>query len=602
LTGAWRRWDLRQRANDRRRWIGGVDGEGARRLDLRYAAAVLVVLAVAAALRLWGDGSGLPWAYNVDEAQHFVPFAIGMLHGNLDPGGYFANPPAYTYLLAGVFKLAFGSRAVHIYRSGDSTQIWVAARVTSAVLGTLAVWLLYLVGARLFDRRTGLIACAVMAVAFLPVFYGKLALNDSPTLAPVCLSLWGAAGIARFGRKRDFAIAGLGLGLAAATKYTGGVVVAPLIAAALSSGAEPGRRRFVALWLALAGLIALAAFIAANPYSVVDFHQFINQLAQQSNESAEGNGKLGLTHGSGVFYYLWSLSWGVGWLPAGAAALGAIALLLRRWWWTFAALVPAVLGYLAFMGLQGRYFGRWVMPIIPLVCLLGAFAVVSLADLAGRGRGRVSAALLVVAAAALCAQGAYYSVHSGIVNSRADTRAIARTWLLKHVPAHARLVIEPIVPKGAQAPDNWTAPWVALPDLLTHRGPRGILYVLAGRQVKLEDYERTLSPALVSLYQRDGYCWVVTGSTEEGRALADPKAVPQAVAYYKALAKAGKRVLTVSPLAGGSTDIPFNFDWSFDYYPADYVRPGPLVSVYHLSGGACTKRRPPRRHHRRPKH
>jgi 4-amino-4-deoxy-L-arabinose transferase-like glycosyltransferase len=588
--------------NAPRGWASGAGGDGARRLDPRYAAAVAVVVAVAAALRLWGDRSGLPWAYNVDEAQHFVPFAIGMLHGNLNPSGYFANPPAYTYLLAGVFKLVFGSRAAHIYRSSDSTQIWVAARVTSAVLGTLAVWLLYLAGARLFDRRTGLIAAAVMAVAFLPVFYGKLALNDSATLAPVCLSLWGSAGIARFGRRRDFVIAGLGLGLAAATKYTGGVVLAPLIAAALACAAEPGRRRFVAQWLALAGVIALAAFIAANPYSVIDFHRFINQLAQQSNESSEGNGKLGLTHGSGVFYYLWSLSWGVGWLPAGAAVLGALALLVRRWWWTFAALVPAVLGYLAFMGLQGRYFGRWVMPIIPLVCLLGAFAVVSLAELAGRGRGRVSAALLVAAAAALCAQGAYYSVRSGIVNSRADTRAIARTWLLKHVPKHARLVIEPIVPKGARAPDNFTARWTALPDLLTHRGRNGILYVLAGRQVRLEDYERTLSPALVSLYERDGYCWVVTGSTEEGRALADPKAVPKAIAYYKALAKAGKRVLTVSPLSGGSTAVPFNFDWSFDYYPASYERPGPLVTVYRLHGGVCTKRRPPRRHPRRRKH
>jgi len=615
LTGAWRRWDLRQRANAWRRWDfrrranarrrwrgGGADGEADRRLDPRYGAAVAVVLAVALGLRLWGDGSGLPWVYNVDEAQHFVPFAIGMLHGNLNPGGYFANPPAYTYLLAGIFKLAFGSRAAQIYRSGDSTQIWVAARVASAVLGTLAVWLLYLAGARLFDRRTGLIACAVMAVAFLPVFYGKLALNDSPVLAPVCLSLWGSAGIARFGRKRDFAIAGLGLGLAAATKYTGGIVVAPLLAAALSRAAEPGRRRFVALWLPLAGLIALAAFVAANPYSVVDFHRFVNQLAQQSSESGEVNGKLGLTHGSGVFYYLWSLSWGVGWLPAGAAALGAVALLVRRWWWTFAALVPALLGYLAFMGFQGRYFGRWVMPVIPLVCLLCAFAVVSLTDFAARGHGRVAAALLAIAAAALCVQGAYYSVHSGIVNSRADTRAIARTWLIEHVPARARLVIEPIVPKSGKPPDNWTAPWSALTDLLTHRGPRGILYVLAGRPVKLEDYERTLSPALVSLYLRDGYCWVVTGSSEEGRALADPKAVPKAVAYYRALAKAGKRVLSVSPLAGARTEVPFNFDWSFDYYPADYVRPGPLVTVYHLHGGACTQSRPRQRKHPRRKH
>jgi 4-amino-4-deoxy-L-arabinose transferase-like glycosyltransferase len=573
---------------------------GSRRFDLRYGAAVALVLAVALLLRLWGNHSGLPWPYNVDETQNFVPRAVAMLGGNLNPG-YFNNPPAYTYLLAGLYELWFGASASHIYHSADSTQVWVLARVTSAVLGTLAVWLLYLTGARLFDRRAGLIAAALLAVAFLPVFYGKLALNDSPTLAPVCLSLWGSAGILRAGRRRDFAIAGIGLGLAAATKYTGGVVVVPLLIAALAQAVEPGRRLFVALWLALAGVLALACFIAANPYAIADWHAFIHQLAQQSNESGEVNGKLGLTHGSGILYYLWSLSWGVGWLPAGAAVAGAVALLLRRWWWSFVALVPATLGFLAFMGLEGRYFGRWVMPIIPLVCLLAAFAAISLADLAARaGGGRVGGAVLVLAAAALCAQGAYYSVHSGIVNSRPDTRSIARAWLLAHVPLGTRIVVEPILPKGGSPPDNWTAPWVAFTDLLTHVGPRGVLYVLAGKPVALEDYERTLSPALVGLYQRDDYCWVVTGSTEEGRALVDPSAVPKAIAYYRALAAASTRVLVVSPLAGGRSDVGFNFDWSFDYYPADYVRPGPLVTIYHLHGGACSP--PPRRPHRRERH
>jgi len=556
------------------------------RVDIRYGAAVAVVLAVALALRLWGDTSGLPWAYNVDEAQNFVPRAMAMLGGNLNPG-YFNNPPLFTYLLAGLFEIAHGSGASRIYHSADSTPIWLLARVASAVLGTIGVWLLYLTGARLFDRRTGLIASAVLAVAFLSVFYGKLAVNDSALLAPVCLSLWGSAGILRDGRRRDYAIAGVGLGLAAATKYTGGIVALPLIVAACSRLGEAERRLVVAVWLPLAGLLALAAFIAANPYAVADFHTFINQLAHQSNESGEVNGKLGLTHGSGILYYLWTLTWGVGWIPAIAAALGALGLLARRWWWTFAALVPALAGYLVFMGLEGRYFGRWVMPVIPLVCLLAAFAATALAELAARGRGRIEAALVVLGAAALCVQGAAYSVHSGVVNSRPDTRNLARAWLLAHVPAGARIAIEPIVPKAARAPDNWTAPWNALTDLRTHIGKRGILYVLAGKPVALENYERTLSPALVQLYLRDDYCYVVTGSTEEGRAQADPSAVPQAVGYYRALAAAGRIVFQASPLSGGRTDVGFNFDWSFDYYPAAYTRPGPLVRVYKLHGGAC---------------
>ena len=88
------------------------------------------------------------------------------------------------------------------------------------------MWLTYLAGARLFGRTVGLLAAAIFGLAFLPIFYSHLALNDVPTLAPVALALYGIAGVLRRGRRRDYLIAGLGVGLAAATKYTGGMTLA----------------------------------------------------------------------------------------------------------------------------------------------------------------------------------------------------------------------------------------------------------------------------------------------------------------------------------------------------------------------------------------
>jgi len=82
-----------------------------RRWDLRYGAAVAAVLGVALALRVWGLRSGLPWVYNVDEAQHFVPHAVAMLGGNLNPQ-YFGNPAAFTYVLAGLLVLGFIAKTV----------------------------------------------------------------------------------------------------------------------------------------------------------------------------------------------------------------------------------------------------------------------------------------------------------------------------------------------------------------------------------------------------------------------------------------------------------------------------------------------------------
>ncbi len=51
---------------------------------------------------------------------------------------------------------------------------------------------------------------------------------------------------------------------------------------------------------------------------------------------------------------------------------------------------------------------------------------------------------------ALCGQGLVYSVHDGRVLSREDTRGLTRDWLVAHVPAGTRIVVEPVV-----APDGW---------------------------------------------------------------------------------------------------------------------------------------------------
>jgi hypothetical protein len=68
------------------------------------------VLAGGLALRLWGIRQGLPYVYNTDEADHFVLRAVRMFGNGLNPH-YFANPPAFTYLLHFLFAVAYGGGA-----------------------------------------------------------------------------------------------------------------------------------------------------------------------------------------------------------------------------------------------------------------------------------------------------------------------------------------------------------------------------------------------------------------------------------------------------------------------------------------------------------
>jgi dolichyl-phosphate-mannose-protein mannosyltransferase len=559
-----------------------------------WGTAIGATLLLAFGLRIWGVGHGLPYAYNADENAHFVTRAIGMFGHDWDPN-YYVNPPAYTYLVHIALGIWYGGRAgVANAFAADPTQIWLIARTLAALCGTFAVWLLYLAGARLVDRRVGLLAAGIFAVAFLPVFYAKLALNDVPTLVGVCLGLWGAAGILRDGRLRDYAWAALGLGLACATKYTGGIVLLPIVAAAGAQFFAPGGKALALRGIGIVAGLSLLTFVAANPYAVLDFSSFLDGLTHQSTASGDAAGKLGLTQDSGYAYYVWSFGWGLGWLPLVFAVGGAVRLFFdeRRLLWM---LVPPVLLFVLFMGSQERYFGRWLMPVFPFVCVLAAYAAIELADWLGRFSATLRPTFVAAAVVLLCGQGFVYSLHSGLVMSREDTRNIAREWMVANVPAATKIVVEPVVP------DQW-AQDIGNPSPVTKNGNRWNKYPLsrsnidpetgtrlsgAGVVVNIEDFEKVLRPELVDTFEQQGYCWVLVGSTQRGRAEVEPDQVPHALEYYKTLEQRADVAYEVSPYSRGKGPVPFNFDWTFNYYPLAFNRPGPTLTIYRLRSGGC---------------
>ncbi|WP_037411531.1 ArnT family glycosyltransferase [Candidatus Solirubrobacter pratensis] len=533
-------------------------------------------------LRLVGYETGLPYVYNADENSHFVPHAVGMFGHSLNPD-YFVNPPAYTYLVHALYLLRWGSDPATVggAYAADPTTAFAIARAASGTLGAAAAVLTAVAAARLFaDRRAGIVAGALLAVAFLFVHYSHFALNDAPTLAPLALALVGVAGIYRTGRTREYLLAGAALGVAIATKYTAGILVVTIAAAALASPVPQPRLRNLAIGAAL----CCAGFLLANPYALLDHHAFIDGLQKQTDTAAgDEGGKLGLANSSGWIYYLGTFGWGFGWLPVLAALGGGVALVVRdrRLAWV---LLPAPLLLFLYLGQQSRFFARWMLPIYPLLAMLAAWGlIVALRRIRFRWA-------LAAGAVLLCLQGLVYSIHNDRVLARADTRQLARDWMVAHIPARSKVVVEPI------APDQWAAD-VGFFNPATSSGNRwnkfrtsrsqydnaGNRIRGAARVVKLEDYERITRPDLVESYRKGGYCWVITGSTQFGRAYADPEEVPRAIRYYDALERAGDLVYETKPY-GKATTLPFSFDYSFNYYPLSYERPGPEIRIYRLRG------------------
>jgi hypothetical protein len=254
-----------------RRAGGPSRGRASRRWGWPLAVGALLLAALG--LRLWGITWGLPFTYNLDERAHFVPKAVGFFSGDLNPN-YQLNPSGFSYVIGLAYAVWFrGGDAVRSAYADDPSSAFLVARTVAALMGTASVGLLYLAGARFFDRWTGLLAGALLAVAYLPVFYAHQAINDAPTLAGVALSMVGAALVLRRGRLPDYALAGFGAGLAAGLKYNAGIILLAMVAAAAVHFLD-GRRREAVVGVVLGGAASLAGFLLLDPYAILDFATF----------------------------------------------------------------------------------------------------------------------------------------------------------------------------------------------------------------------------------------------------------------------------------------------------------------------------------------
>jgi hypothetical protein len=337
-----------------------------------------------------------------------------------------------------------------------------------------------------------------------------------------------------------------------------------LLSVAVAAGlrihrADRGEARRVAAGLVLAGIAFLAVFALLNPYALLNASEARGQITGQSAQA--DTAKLGQDDTYGWLYYVGTLTWGFGWLPLLAAAAGALVAIRRDWRRALLLIAFPVCFYL-YMGAQGRFFGRWMLPAYPALCVLAGYAVVAAAEAAGSWRGRTAGVAVALGLSALlCAQGVRAAVHVDTVLGREDTREQARRWLAANVPPRARVVVEPFVPAF-------------------YRQRLGLRLYPVERP--FQAYEKRLRVRHIDRYRERGYCWVIVGSHQKERGL--KAGLRSSRNYYRALDAESERTVTFSPFASGADPVPFSYDSSFNYRPGAYERPGPVVEVHRLRG------------------
>jgi hypothetical protein len=266
-------------------------------------------------------------------------------------------------------------------------------------------------------------------------------------------------------------------------------------------------------------------------------------------------------------------------------------------------LVAVPVALFAYLALQSRYFGRWLLPAYPALAMLAAVAISQAAEWIAAQRRPVgprpafAAALSAAFTVAVLAQPLAADVRTAVLLGREDTLSQARAFLDEEFAPGLRVSIEPAVPgrffrsnPEGRSPawlsrcprrDDWTEPgwsYVAAGGRRVCEQFKPGLFVRPDGGVRASAYHTVLSPETVEDYRLYGYCLVMTVNVVRDRAERDP----EARAYYERLEAESELLRVFSPYDEGAEPVPFNFDLSYNYYPPEYERPGPTVRIYRL--------------------
>lgn len=252
---------------------------------------VALVVAVAFGLRLWHGSIALDAGRYYDELFSFRNVSAVLVEGVGKPANAFYPSLSYwpqTAVLATsgwlhelTGKPVFAVRGA----TGDgwTPTAYFLVRAVCALFGALSIWLVFLLGRRLFDARVGLVGAALTAALPPHLFASAIFKPDILVVLLVVLTfLWSLAAVERPSYRR-FALAGVGVGLAVCAKYTGVGAALPLIAGAFAYGGWRERRRWGQLLVA--GLASILTFVVLNPYLWVVV-RYIPRLLRIADEKA----------------------------------------------------------------------------------------------------------------------------------------------------------------------------------------------------------------------------------------------------------------------------------------------------------------------------
>ena len=376
-----------------------------------------LILVVALGLRLYGIGWDQGYGFHPDERSIYMrsdcmyrvlaeaPAYADCTrdHPEMEPGfptgGAFfdaerspLNPHWFPLGSIIIYLLVFSRFIIELFTDPKPLlHMAYVGRTISALADVAGIFLVYLLGKRIYSRRVGLLAAALVALAVIHIQLSHFYRPETILVFLLLASFWFMLQVMERRRLRDSILLGLFVGLAFAVKVSVLPLVLPLMlaygfrlfATPEGEGRMPLREEVdrVLGHALLAAVVAGAAFIAITPYAIIDLPNFVGWIAREA-DIAQTAGLVPYTIqyiGSTPFLYeLRQTSlWGLG-LPLGIVAWGGLLFTIfkvtkkgpaRRAELLFLAWV--VPNFLLVASFEVKFL-RYIFPIIPFLILMGS--------------------------------------------------------------------------------------------------------------------------------------------------------------------------------------------------------------------------------------
>ncbi len=384
--------------------------------------APFLILCLAAIIRLPGVGWELPgnlhqFSYHPDE----LPL-LGAATA-IDPAGGQWNPQFYNYGTLYIYLLKI---PIALASTSDGINLGLATllgRLLTVLFGVGTVWACWLGGKKMAGHTGGAAAGMCMAVMPLHVQQSQFCTVDVPATFFVAMAI-----VMTLSERQG--LAGLFAGLAAATKYTTGLVILVPLAAVLMLPNTQGRTKLLGVTLGL----AIAGFLIGCPGAVLWPADFLHGISFEMAHAKAGHGLVFQNTGPGWIYHLiHSLLPGLGW-PLLALVILALVSSIGHPDSRQKAMGVFLVVFYAAISLAAVRFARYTLPMFP------AFAIFIAAMLRHNPQRHYVGGTIAVALLTLV-----YSLSLESQFTQPDPRTQAAAWLRDNLRAGA-IVAMPTTP------------------------------------------------------------------------------------------------------------------------------------------------------------